>query len=254
MARIVEMYRYPVKGLSAERLESAVLSPGEVIPFDRAYAIENGPSAFNPQEPKWISKIVFLMLMRQENLAELQTQFDEATQMLTIARDGKILVEGRLDQEDGRRAIEAFFNAFSAKELNGPAKVLSAPGHSFQDTSTGKVVSLINLESIRDLGHKMNADVHPLRFRANLYVEGLPAWEEFSWIGKPITAGRVALTATKRIDRCAAVNVDPFTGARDLNIPKSLKEAYDNIDCGIYLKVTEGGELRVGDTIVPAAH
>jgi uncharacterized protein YcbX len=252
MARVVEMYRYPVKGLSAERLQSTVLSPGEVIPFDRAYAIENGPSAFDPQAPKWISKIVFLMLMRQENLAELQTQFDEATRTLTIRRDGKVLAEGRLDREDGRRTIEAFFDEFSAKDLKGPAKVLSAPGHSFQDTSTGKVVSLINLESVRDLGRKMKADVHPLRFRANLYVEGLPAWEEFSWIGKPVVAGGAALTATKRIDRCAAVNVDPFTGTRDMNIPVSLRESYDNIDCGIYLKVVEGGELRVGDTIAAA--
>jgi uncharacterized protein YcbX len=234
-------------------LESTVLSAGEVIPFDRAYAIENGPSAFNPQEPKWISKIVFLMLMRQENLAELQTQFDETTQTLTIRRDGKVLVEGRLDREEGRQAIEAFFNAFSANDLNGPAKVLSAPGHSFQDTSSGKVVSLINLESVRELGRVMETDVHPLRFRGNLHVEGLPAWEEYTWVGRRVTAGNAVLTATKRIDRCAAVNVDPFTGARDLNIPKSLKQAYDNIDCGIYLKVLEGGELRVGDAIAPAA-
>lgn len=252
MPRITEIFRYPIKGLSAEPLKSVTLSPGEVIPFDRAYAIENGPSAFNPQEPKWISKIVFLMLMRQENLAELQTHFDEATQTLTIRRAGTVLAAGRLDREEGRRIIEAFFNEFSAKELNGPAKVLSAPGHSFQDTSTGKVVSLINLESVRDLGRKMNVDVHPMRFRGNLHVEGLPAWGEFTWVGKRVVAGGVTFTATKRIDRCAAVNVDPFTGARDMNIPKSLKEAYDNIDCGIYLKVTEGGELRVGDTIAAA--
>ena len=48
IARVAALYRYPVKGLSAEALAAAVVLPGETIPFDRAYAIENGPSGFDP--------------------------------------------------------------------------------------------------------------------------------------------------------------------------------------------------------------
>ena len=251
MARIVEIYRYPVKGLSAEPLERVSIDVGEVIPFDRVYAIENGPSPFDPKSPKWISKIAFLMLMRHERLAQLRTHFDERTHNLTIRRDGVMLAEGWLDTEQGRRAIETFFDAFSAEDLQGPARVLSAPGHSFQDTSGGKVVSLINLESVRELSRKMGVEVHPLRFRGNLHVEDLPAWGEYSWVGKAVVAGSVTFMVTKRIDRCAAINVDPLTGARDLDIPRCLRETYDNIDCGVYLRVMEAGEISVGNSIGP---
>jgi uncharacterized protein YcbX len=250
LPRIAEIYRYPVKGLSAEPMQRVAIGVGEVIPFDRAYAIENGPSSFDPTAPKWITKAAFLVWMRHERLAELHTSFDTGSHILTIRRDGMIVVAARLDTEEGRREIEAFFDQFSADDLKGPAKVLSAPGFSFQDTSTGNVVSLINFRTICEIGQKVGAEVHPLRFRANLYVD-MPAWEEFSWVGREVVAGNVRLQGTKRIDRCAAINVNPITAARDLNLPRSMMHLYGHADCGIYLKVIEGGEFAVGDTIAP---
>jgi uncharacterized protein YcbX len=250
MAHIAEIYRYPVKGLSAEPMDRVSIGVGEVIPYDRAYALENGPSTFDPNTPEWTTKNAFLMLMRHERLALLHTAFDTETHTLTIRKDGAVVAQARLDQEEGRRAIEDFFAEFSAADLRGPVKILSASGFSFQDTSTGRVVSVINLESVRALGEKIGAFIHPLRFRANLYVEGLPAWEEFSWIGRAVTIGSVRLVGSKRIDRCAAVNVDPVTAARDMNLPRRLMQIYDNVDFGIYLKVFEAGEFAVGDEIV----
>jgi uncharacterized protein YcbX len=250
MPRIAEIYRYPVKGLSAEPMERVSIGVGKVIPYDRAYALENGPSTFDPDDPKWTTKNAFLMLMRHERLALLHTAFDTETHTLTIRRDGVVVAQGRLDQEEGKRAIEAFFSEFSVEDLRGPVKILNVPGFSFQDTSTGMVVSVINLASVRDLGEKIGAFVHPLRFRANLYVEDLPAWEEYSWIGRAVTIGSMRLVGSKRIDRCAAVNVDPVTAARDFNLPRKLMQIYDSVDCGIYLKVFEAGEFAVGDEIV----
>ena len=243
----------PRKGAFSGTIVTSSLEAGEVIPFDRAFAIENGPSGFDPRSPKHIPKSAFLMLMRNERLAELETRFDETTRSLAICHNGAVLAQGRLDTEIGKRAIEAFFDEFSADDLRGPAKVVSGPGHSFQDTSTGKVVSLINLQSVRAIANLVAADVHPLRFRANVYVEGLPAWEEFSWVGKRVVAGGVAFEATKRIDRCAAVNVNPLTGARDLSIPKSMMRTVGHLDCGIYLKVVQGGRLCVGEAIATEA-
>ena len=71
--------------------------------------------------------------------------------------------------------------------MRGPTKVLEAPGFSFSDVAA-KVVSLINLETVRDIGREIGAEVHPLRFRGNLHVEGLPAWDEFGWVGKRVTS------------------------------------------------------------------
>ena len=250
MPQIDAIYRYPVKGLSAEPLRRVALAPGETIPFDRAYAIENGRSGFDPAVPKHFPKITFLMLMRNERLAALRTSFDDATRTLTIRKDGAVVVEGRLDTEAGRRAIEAFFDRFSAEDLRGPAKVLRSPGHSFSDAAD-KVVSLINLESVRSIAGEIGASVHPLRFRGNVYVSGLPAWDEFGWLGKQITAGGVTFEVARRIDRCAATNVNPETASRDLTIPRDLLLAFGHADCGVYLKVISGGEIATGDEIAP---
>jgi uncharacterized protein YcbX len=250
MQRIARIYRYPVKGLSAEPLDRVGLSIRQTVPFDRAFAIENGPSGFDPRMPKHLPKTAFLMLMRNERLAELRTRFDDETQTLTVARGGTIVATGRLDTAEGRRAIEAFFDEFSRDDLRGPAKVLDAPGHSFSDAAR-KVVSLVNLETVRAIGERIGAEVDPLRFRGNLYVEGLPAWEEFAWMGKRIAAGGVAFAVVDRIDRCAATNVDPETGVRDLTIPRSLLEAYGHADCGVHLEVVSTGELAAGDAIEP---
>src|SRR5215510_467736 len=100
--RVSALYRYPVKGLTPESLASASLEPGATLPFDRAYAIENGPGRFDPEAPRHLPKINFLMLMRDERLATLRSSFDDASKTLTIARDGKPVVHGRLDTPLGR--------------------------------------------------------------------------------------------------------------------------------------------------------
>lgn len=248
-AAVVALYRYPVKGLTPEPLDIVALSPGATFPADRAFAIENGPTGFDPASPRYLPKARFLMLMRNERLAALDARFDDATTTLAIRRDGKVLVEGRLDTDAGRAAIEAFFDAYEADELRGPARVLHAPGFSFSDVAA-KVVSLINLESVRDLGERIGTEVHPLRFRGNLHVEGLPAWSELDLVGRKITAGGVVFRAEKRIVRCAATNVNPDTAARDLTIPAALASFFGHSDCGIYLRVVTGGEIRVGDPLM----
>jgi uncharacterized protein YcbX len=249
MARIEAIYRYPVKGLTAEQLPRTMLSPGSTLPFDRAYAIENGPSGFDPREPKYFPKIRFLMLMRNERLAELRTSFDDTTHVLTIRHENHDAASGDLRTADGRAAIERFFATHCADELRGPPKVLHSAGHSFSDVAK-KVVSIINLASVAELENVAGAPVHPLRFRGNLYVQGWPAWHEFSLLGSEIVIGaRARLKVVKRIARCAATEVDPDTAIRDLPIPRVLMDTYGHADCGVYAEVIEGDEIAAGDTI-----
>lgn len=247
-ARIASLYRYPVKGLTPEPLPRTELSPGQTLPADRRYAIENGPSGFDPAAPAWLAKPHFLMLMRDEWLAGLDTHFDDATNVLTIRYDGKIAAQGNLETAEGRAAIESFIATRFAGQIKGPPKILSSPGHSFSDVAR-KVVSIINLASVRAIENMVDAPVHPLRFRANLYVEGWPAWSEFDLLGRTLAIGACRLKVVKRIVRCAAVNVDPDTAARDLTIPPALQRRLGHGDCGVYAEVVTGGTVAVGDTI-----
>ena len=120
--------------------------------------------------------------------------------------------------------------------------MLESPGHSFSDVAR-KVVSIINLASVRAIENMVGAPVHPLRFRANLYVEGWPAWHEFDLLDQTLAIGDIRLKVVKRIVRCAAVNVDPDTAQRDLAIPQALQRRLGHADCGIYAEVITGGTI-----------
>jgi uncharacterized protein len=248
-AEITGLYRYPVKGLTPEPLPRVPLRVGQTLPADRRYAIENGPSGFDPEAPQWMPKTQFLMLMRNERLAGLHSSFEDVTNVLTIRKDGDVVASGDLETAAGRTAIEGYFTENFGSELRGPPKVLSGRDHSFSDVAR-KVVSIINLDSVRAIETMVGgAAVHPLRFRANLYVQGWPAWSELDLIGQMLVIGKARLKVVKRIVRCAAVNVDPETAERDLEIPPTLSRSLGHMDCGIYAEVVADGEIGVGDTI-----
>ena len=234
-------------------MQRSRLSVGQTIPADRLYAIENGPSGFDPAAPAYFPKQRFLMLMRNERLAMLRTEYDEADHTLTIHWEGRQAARGDLRSKDGRLVIEAFFRRFMPKELRGPPKVLHGKDHSFSDVAR-KVVSIINLASVAAVGDVAGATVNPLRFRGNLYVAGWPAWHEFNLLGRELAIGQTArLRVVKRIQRCAATDVDPDTGIRDLTIPRTLLENFDHTDCGIYAEVIAAGDIGVGDLIETTA-
>jgi uncharacterized protein len=248
-AIIDAIYRYPVKGLSPEPLARTQLQVMETLPADRLYAIENGPSGFEPAAPRHQPKQRYLMLMRNERLARLRTRFYDTSHTLTIEMEGREAARGDLRTSEGRAAIEAFFAGFCADELRGPPRVLHAPGFSFSDVAR-KVVSIINLASVAAIEDVVGRPVHPLRFRGNVYVTGWPAWREFDFVGQEITVARRArLRVIKRIVRCAATNVDPDIGIRDLSIPDTLMRSFGHADCGVYGEVVEGGDIAVGDEL-----
>jgi len=252
-ASIRAIYRYPVKGLSPQALERTRLSVGQTVPADRLYAIENGPCGFDPQAPAYFPKQRFLMLMRNDRLAALRTDFEEDSHTLIIRSENREAARGDLRTKEGRLAIEAFFRRFMPKELHGPPKVLFGKGgHSFSDVAR-KVVSIINLASVAEVESAAGASVNPLRFRGNLYVAGWPAWHEVNLVGRLLTIGETTrLRVVKRIQRCAATEVDPDTGIRDLPIPRTLIENFDHADCGVYAEVVTAGDVAIGDGITSA--
>jgi len=249
MARIESIWRYPVKGLSGDRLPHASLAAGEGLPFDRAWAIAHGTTQFDPEAPEWLPKANFLMLMRNERLAQLATRFDEATRQLSVLRDGRQVASGNLDQPIGRKLLEQFFAAYCAGELRGHPRVVAAPGHMFSD-SRRKSVSIIGLATLTDIERVAHRTVDPLRFRANLYLSGTRPWEEFYWLDREIRIGEVRLRVTKRIDRCPATEVDPRTGARDLPVPKLLLANFGHVDTGVYAEVIAPGRITEGDDLI----
>jgi uncharacterized protein len=241
---VAALYRYPVKGLSPERLGNVELTRGDYFPGDRLFAIENGSAGFDAAAPQHQPKVKFLMLMRNESLARLRTRYDDATGSLIIEEGGREAARGDLSTSEGRLAVEAFFRRFMPRELRGPPKVLAAPeGFRFTDSRRG-YVSIINLASVAAIEEMVGTPVDPLRFRGNLHVEGLDPWAELDLVGRTLEApSGLKLKVTKRIVRCAATEVDPTTGLRDLDIPATLLRRLGHMDCGVYAEVVASGRL-----------
>ncbi|WP_131118292.1 MOSC domain-containing protein [Lichenihabitans psoromatis] len=246
---IVSIFCYPIKGLSPQALSEVELTKGAYFPNDRLYAIENGPSGFDETAPRYRPKTKYLMLMRDERLATLKTRFDPSMSRLTIELDGRLRCDADLSTFAGRNAVETFFAAFCKDDLKGPPRLLG-PFDPFRFTdSTKGFVSFVNLASVAAIAKAAGQAVDPLRFRANLYLDGLPAWAEHDLIGRQITIGKTRLAITNTTERCAATSVDPATGERDINVVKTLVNTVGHNLCGVYARVVQGGGIRPGDPV-----
>jgi uncharacterized protein YcbX len=246
--RIEYLYRFPVKGLTAEAMEVAEVEEGGAIPWDRAFALAQGDAPFDPARPEFLPKQNFMCLMRNARIARLRATFDPRTGMLSIlAPDGEGISENALTRT-GQARIAAFLTGFLGEEARGTPQFHYVPGHSFCDQRT-KVISLINLASLRDYEAKAGERRHRRRFRANVWFTGAPAWSEFDWVGRDIRLGGATLRVINRTVRCRATEVNPVTGERDADPLAELRQFYGHTDLGIHAEVVEGGRFAVGDGI-----
>jgi uncharacterized protein YcbX len=249
---VTALYRYPVKGLSPDSLDRVTVAAGGALPYDRAWAIENGPSRFDPENPRPVPDISFLILMRDERLASLEARFEEETQRLVLLRGGRQVVSGQLSTQSGRQIIEQFIAAFMADKLRGRPKIVGGPSHAITEGGV-PCLHIVNLATLRELERVMGRPVDPIRFRPNLIVDGPAPWSELNWVGHEVSVGPVRLNVCERTSRCAATNVDPRTGARDMAIPAVLQRQWGHTDFGVYATILNGGTLAVGDPVTTAS-
>jgi len=247
MPVVSSIYRYPIKGLSAQRLSSIVLRAGEPVPHDRAFALARPTSPIDSHCAKWAKKGSFVMLMLDEALARVRTQLDVDTLDFTIMQGNEQVLAVNLGSERGRGEVEDFYRSL-VPTLNGPPRLVRANGGHFMD-KPDNVLSLINLATVRSLEEQWGFEIDPLRFRANFYIDGGEPWEEFEWIGRDIVLGDALFKVDRRNGRCGATNVNPASGRRDLDIPGSLRAAFGHKDLGVYLVTRKTGEVAIGSAV-----
>jgi uncharacterized protein YcbX len=246
--RIEYLYRFPVKGLTAEALEEASVEAGGTIPWDRAFALAQGDSGFDAANPTWLPKSNFMCLARNARIAKIAAFFEPRSGMLTLRTpDGTEIAENAL-RPDGRARLGTFLTHYLGDEARGTPSFEFVEGHTFCDVR-GKVVSLINMASLHELESKVGARRHRRRFRANVWFSGVPAWTERGWIGQEIQMGGAVLKVLRNIPRCPATEVNPVTAERDASPVTELQQLYGHKDLGVYAEVIEGGRFAVGDAI-----
>jgi tryptophanase len=141
------------------------------------------------------------------------------------------------------------------KSLQKPLFLMKNKEVPFFDTSISNKtilthsISLINIKSIEDFGNKTSQEIETQRFRGNIYIDGIEAWEERNWIGKIIKINEISFKVEKNIPRCVAINLKPNTDDNSSNLLQSLKKSYNHFDMGIYLTALGDGKIDIGDTI-----
>ena len=243
---IAALYRHPVKGFTPEPLGEALLGAGQAFPGDRLRAVEIGPSGFDVAAPAHISKMQFTVLARLPEIARVRTQWDEATDTLTLSAPDMPQLTVRLGLAEDDRRLETWLTDVLGEEATAPLRLLDGAGHRFMDDPAG-AVSVLNLASVRDLSERLGVEVDPLRFRANVWVEGWPAWVENDWTGRYLVLGEATLRVVKPVVRCVATHANPESGTRDIDVVSALHDLYGHRWCGLYLSVQAGGWLRPGD-------
>jgi uncharacterized protein YcbX len=246
--RVEYLYRYPVKGLTAEALETAEVEAGGCIPWDRSFALAQGDARFDPASPAWRQKLNFMCHAANAKIAALASMFEPRDGTLTIrAPDGSFISANALSVA-GRAKITAFLTEYLGDEARGSPAFHHVPGHSFCDQRE-KVISLINIASLHDYEAKVGARRHRRRFRANVWFSGAPPWAERHWVGQQIQLGGAVLRVTKGIVRCPATEVNPETAQRDADPVAELRRLYGHTELGIHARVIEGGRFALGDAI-----
>jgi len=93
---IKNIIRYPIKGLSGEYLDKALLEVNQTIPGDREFAFARFNTKFDQNNPVYLRKTNFLALVKEEKLAKLSTVFNLKSKQFTIKIDNNVVVDEHL--------------------------------------------------------------------------------------------------------------------------------------------------------------
>lgn len=265
-----ELWTYPVKGCQGVATESLEISKMGIV-GDREFVIWEDEKLIDQKDTPRVASIA----------AELRR--DEGVLCLEHAEFGSY--EHVIREEGDRRAAGWVLDKFETIDqgdavadwlstIVGRSVRLVSPGAPWKinfpipqmervhDTEKERFfaaspVSLANQASLDDLNERLDTPVGMDRFRINVIVEGMGAYEEdhLDALGND----QVELLQVTPAERCVIITTDQKTGERPKNnLMKVLgeyrrKPKEDRFGSGLifgnYMTVGRGGTLRVGDTL-----
>ncbi|MEL6768396.1 MAG: MOSC N-terminal beta barrel domain-containing protein [Pseudomonadota bacterium] len=250
MGHLAEIWRYPVKGVSAERVASVALAAGAPFPHDRRWAIAHGGSAFDVAAPEWVPRRNFVVQAHTPELARTAARYDETAGQLTLSHPDHGSVTLAPGTAEGDAALTAWIAPIAGERQPGPYRAASLPNGQHLSDMPQNYVSILSLASLRALGEHMGQPMQVRRFRGNLWLEGLAAWEEEEWVGREIALGEVRFRVDEPIGRCRATEASPLSGQYDAPTVAGLRKARGHTEFGVYATVIEGGALAEGAAVI----
>lgn len=242
--RLASIQRHPLKSHGRETLAGVTLAPGATLPWDRRWAVAH--EAAKITDGTWAPCQNFSRGSKAPALMAINAALDEGTATLTLTHPGRPALSFRPgDPADTERFLD-WVRPLSPADRAQPSRIYSAADVAMTDTDY-QSISILSLASNADLAARMGIDLSPLRWRGNLWLEGLAPWAERDWIGKTVRIGGAVLAIEEHIVRCLATTANPVTGERDADTLGALNALHGAQEFGVYAKVIEGGAIRQGD-------
>lgn len=254
---VARLCHYPVKGLAGRELETASLSVGAGLPYDRAVALTNGTAPWrgNGSRPPGT---LLLGRARNPGLTRLRVDVDDEPGLsvtvtapddssfridLESGKDPRFAVRRRAQLRDASACLAGWIPAASS-----PAQVVLTDLPCWEQPDGA--ISLVGLATVEQLGRAWSTTVDPGRFRANVYLSGLGPGEELTLVGSVVRLGTAELEIIRPIERRAGAGVDPVTGSTDLDVTGLLDADLGHRCVGVYARVCRPGHVRRGDRLV----
>lgn len=245
---LAHIHRHPVKSHGREELAAVVLSAGATLPWDRRWAVAHEAARIDPAAPAWAPCANFSIGSKAPELMAINTRLDEARAEVTLTHPRREDITFRPDDPGETERFLDWVRPLCPPDRAQPVRVVSVPGRGMTDTDYPSV-SLLNLASNAALGDAMGQTLSPLRWRGNLWIDGLAPWEECAWIGRRVRIGAAVLEVVEPITRCKATTANPETGVIDADTLAWLRATRGAQEFGVYARVVEGGTVAAGDRL-----
>lgn len=236
------IWRHPIKSHGVEALKTVVLTAGKTMPWDRAWAVAHTLSKADGSQ--WVPCGNFSRGAKAPSLMAITAKFDDTNNRITLCHPD--LPEISFNPDTDTDAFLNWVGPIMPADRNASAHIIRAAERGMTDTDFASI-SLCNLASNRAVGTALGMDLSPLRWRGNLWVDGLEPWEEFNWVGKRVRVGGAEFEFKERITRCMATTANPDTGLRDADTLDALQNNWGHKQFGIYGVVINSGQIALGD-------
>lgn len=242
-ARVTEIWRHPIKSHGREPLEQVTLAQGQAIPFDRRWAVTHERSKADGSV--WASCGNFCRVAKIPALMAISASYDEASGRLCVMHPEQAELSFDPGTED-----DVFLNwlrPIVPDDTLQPARLILAQGPALTDSDFPSV-TLCNHASHRAVEQRIGREISHLRWRGNIWIDGLAPWEEFDWDDRLVRVGEAVLSVRERTDRCKSTHSNPATGRRDADVLGAL-DSWGHQDFSVRAEVIEGGDIHIGDPV-----
>lgn len=265
MIQVKQLFSHPVKGLTPQALDQVDLRVGYGVLGDRAFALmydTSDPETADPIVP-WTQKKNLAMQCDRPELAALACEYDAATGVLTVRQNNGEVLVADTNAPGGRTQISHFFSDYLSAVPSGQSAryakrrrlrlVGSGNGTTRYPDREPIHLSLLSAATLEHLSQVAGQPIDARRFRPNIVVEGVPAWEEFNWSGQEFDIGTARILITERLSRCPNIDVHPDKGELDIPLFSLIQNTFKHKDTGVVAKVITDGTVVIGDELIGRA-